>query len=216
MISNNLKNRIYTSIILIILFFLAVRFNPILIFVLIVLSVLSVIEFLNLTNQIFFNKLYLFITNSLFIFYIFSFCFLLFFFSHLLEFKIILMSLFLGCVASDIGGFVTGKIFKGPKLTKISPNKTISGAIGSIILTIIVMSSIIFYFTKNLSYIIILSALVTSITCQAGDLFFSYLKRIVKIKDTGNFLPGHGGILDRIDGILFGVPIGFLTLILFI
>ena len=138
-----------------------------------------------------------------------------FFFSHIMHLKILLFSLLFGCIASDIGGFVFGKIFKGPKLTKISPNKTISGAIGSLIFTCIIFSGLIFYYTNNFSYKIILISIITSIACQFGDLFFSLLKRKAKLKNTGNLFPGHGGVLDRLDGIFFGIPIGFLTLIIF-
>ena len=119
-----------------------------------------------------------------------------------------------GCVASDIGGFIFGKIFKGPKLTKISPNKTYSGSIGSLILTSIIISSFFFKFVGIFNYKIILMSLVVSIFCQLGDLLFSILKRKAKLKDTGNFLPGHGGILDRLDGVFFGIPAGYLFLIL--
>ena len=108
-----------------------------------------------------------------------------------------------------------GKIFKGSKLTKISPNKTISGSIGSLFLTSIVISSCFFYFTENFNYTIVIVSIVTSLACQFGDLFFSYLKRKAKVKDTGNFLPGHGGVLDRLDGIYFGIPMGFAALTLF-
>ena len=120
----------------------------------------------------------------------------------------------LGCIASDIGGFIFGKFFKGPKLTKISPKKTISGAAGSVILTCIIIPASIFYFTHKISFEIFIISIITSISCQIGDLFFSYLKRKAKIKDTSNLLPGHGGILDRVDGILFGTPIGISTSIL--
>jgi len=140
---------------------------------------------------------------------------LFFLFSIFIELKIIIFSLLLGCAASDIGGFLVGKTFKGPKLTKVSPNKTISGSFGSLILTCIVFSASIFYFTKSFDYKILIIAIVTSIACQLGDLFFSFLKRKSKTKDTGNFFPGHGGVLDRLDGILLGIPIGFITLILF-
>ena len=109
-----------------------------------------------------------------------------------------------------------GKIFKGPKLTKISPNKTISGAIGSIILSITTVTGLIFYFAGYFDYKILLIGLITSVFSQLGDLFFSLLKRKAKIKDTGNILPGHGGVLDRLDGIFVGLPIGFFTLILII
>ena len=138
-----------------------------------------------------------------------------FFFSNFLQLKIILFSLLLGCVASDIGGFIFGKLLKGPKLTKISPNKTISGAIGSIIFTSLTISISLFYFTKNFNYLILIICLITSVASQIGDLLFSFLKRKAKIKDTGNFLPGHGGVLDRLDGILFGVPTGIYALTLF-
>tara|TARA_B100001093_G_C26653668_1_gene938626 strand:- start:567 stop:992 length:426 start_codon:yes stop_codon:yes gene_type:complete len=135
-------------------------------------------------------------------------------FSNFFQLKILLFSLLFGCVASDIGGFVFGRIFKGPRLTKISPNKTISGAIGSLIFTCIIVSVSIFYFTKNFSYLILIISVMTSIGCQLGDLFFSYLKRKAKLKDTGNFLPGHGGVLDRLDGIFIGIPLGFISIIL--
>ena len=97
-----------------------------------------------------------------------------FYFSSFLKLKIILFIFLLGCVASDIGGYVVGKIFKGPKLIKISPNKTVSGSIGSIIFTIIIISGLIFYFNKNLNIEIIITSILTSVSCQIGDLFFSF------------------------------------------
>jgi phosphatidate cytidylyltransferase len=215
MISLNLKKRIITSIFLILLFFLVFNYNFLLTYVLIVSGIISSLEFLNITNKIKINKFYLLSINFFFLIYVSSFCVIFFIFSHFPQLKIILFSLLIGCVGSDMGGFVFGKLFKGPKLTKISPKKTISGAIGSIIFTYLLLSASIFYFTNNLNYKILLIAVVTSISCQIGDLFFSYLKRKVKIKDTGNFLPGHGGVLDRFDGIFFGIPIGFITIILF-
>ena len=128
--------------------------------------------------------------------------------------KYTLSIILFGCVASDIGGFIFGKIFKGPKLTKISPNKTYSGAIGSIVLTLITVSILFYYFLKIFNLDTIILALVVSIFCQLGDLLFSLLKRKAKIKDTGNILPGHGGVLDRLDGIYLGIPVGILTLAL--
>ena len=129
--------------------------------------------------------------------------------------KFILFTILLGCVASDLGGYIFGKTFKGQKLTKISPKKTIAGAIGSLLLTTIVVSGLIFYFSNNLNFKIIAISIFISLACQTGDLFFSYLKRKAKVKDTSNFLPGHGGVLDRIDGIIVGVPVGYITLIFF-
>ena len=212
--SKNIKKRIYTSSILLFLFFLIIKSNFILVFTLLVLGVLSLIEFLNLTKKILKNKSYQIISNIFFIMYISIFCFMFLFFSNYIQLKIIIFSLLLGCIASDIGGFIFGKIFKGPKLTKISPNKTISGSIVSLFSTSIIISSSFFYFTESFSYNILIVSIFTSIACQFGDLFFSYLKRKAKIKDTGNFLPGHGGVLDRLDGIFFGIPMGFVTLTL--
>ena len=214
MISLNLKKRVNTSFLLLLLIFLIMNYNYILVYSLIILGVISIIEFYTLIKKILDNKIFAFFVNSFFTLYISFFCFMFFFFSNFLQLKIILFSLLLGCVASDIGGFVFGKLFKGPKLTKISPNKTIFGAIGSIIFTSLTVSISLFYFTKNFNYLILIICIITSVATQIGDLFFSFLKRKAKIKDTGNFLPGHGGVLDRLDGILFGVPTGFYALIL--
>ena len=113
-----------------------------------------------------------------------------------------------------IGGFIFGKIFKGPKLTKISPNKTYSGALGSIILSLTTVLFLTYYFVQLIDLKIVIVAIMTSIFCQIGDLTFSFLKRKARLQDTGKILPGHGGILDRLDGILLGVPLGFVTFVL--
>jgi len=215
MIKKNLKKRIYTSLLLVLLIFLMLNYNIILAYTLIILGTLSIIEFLNLTKKTFKTKFKLLTSNFFFIIYILLFCYIFFFFSNILQLKLILFSILFCCVASDVGGFIFGKIFKGPKLTKISPNKTIIGSFGSIFLSIIIMSISIFYFTNSVNLKIIIIASLTSVATQLGDLFFSLLKRKAKIKDTGNFLPGHGGVLDRIDGILLGIPIGFISLVIF-
>ena len=216
MILKNLQKRIYTSLILLSLVFLIYNFNYILIFSLIIIGVISIIEFVSMIKKIFKSKIYFTLISIFFACYIFIFCLMFFIFSSFLQLKIILFIFLLGCVASDIGGYVVGKIFKGPKLIKISPNKTVSGSIGSIIFSIIIISGLIFYFNKNLNIEIFITSILTSISCQIGDLFFSFLKRKAKIKDTGTFLPGHGGVLDRVDGILFAIPIAFLSLIFFV
>ena len=118
------------------------------------------------------------------------------------------------CVSTDIGGYVFGNIFKGPKLTKISPKKTYSGVIGSFLLSLIFtnlfldfLSNVeIFEFTKEMFLFILLISLVS----QIGDIIISYFKRKSKIKDTGSIIPGHGGILDRIDGMIFALPFAYV------
>ena len=100
------------------------------------------------------------------------------------------------CIFTDIGGYIFGKIFKGKKLTSISPNKTYSGMIGSFICSLIICMLFIIYF--NFSIHLIFFTFLISLVSQSGDLFISYLKRKADIKDTGNFLPGHGGFFDRI------------------
>ena len=214
MILNNFKKRFLTSVFLLFLFFLIFKSYIILNYCLIVLGVLSILEFLNLSRKIFKNKLGLILLNIFFISYIFIFCFIFLMFFNNTLLKYTLSIILFGCVASDIGGFIFGKIFKGPKLTKISPNKTYSGAIGSIVLTLITVSILFYYFLKIFNLDTIILALVVSIFCQLGDLLFSLLKRKAKIKDTGNILPGHGGVLDRLDGIYLGIPVGILTLAL--
>ena len=206
MISNNLKNRIYTSLILLSLVLMIFNSNIILIYFLIILGVLSIIEFTGILKKIPLSIIYTFLANFIFIIYISVFCFMFFFFSNLFGLKTILFILLIGCIASDIGGFIFGKIFNGPKLTKISPKKTYAGSLGSIILTLLVVSSLFFYSTQSFEFNILIIAFATSVSCQIGDLFFSFLKRKAKIKDTGNIIPGHGGILDRMDGMIFTFP----------
>ena len=109
---------------------------------------------------------------------------------------------------SDIGGYFFGKTFKGKKLTKISPNKTISGSIGGFVFSLLLL--IVFYFTiENINLIkYLILTLTVSCASQSGDIFISYIKRKAKVKNTSDMLPGHGGLLDRLDGIIFGIPIG--------
>ena len=121
------------------------------------------------------------------------------------------------CVFTDLGGFFFGKLFKGPKLTKISPKKTYSGVVGSFVLPLLFGLTYYNYTSINYSELIkinfILLILIISFTSQLGDLIISYFKRIAKVKDTGKFLPGHGGILDRIDGLIFVIPFIYLIII---
>ena len=130
------------------------------------------------------------------------------------------------CISTDIGGYVFGKMFKGPKLTKISPNKTYAGVIGSFIFSIIsgtlyIQFQNIFTIFENiilkkndLTYLLLI--LFISTVSQLGDLVVSYFKRLAKVKDTGKILPGHGGLLDRFDGIIFAIPVSYILFNLFI
>ena len=106
-----------------------------------------------------------------------------------------------------------GIYLKDQSLLTSVQKKTISGSIGSLILSSITLSFLFYYFLSKLDIGIILLGIITSISCQLGDLFFSFLKRKAKLKDTGNIFPGHGGVLDRLDGIFLGIPLGLITLI---
>ena len=214
MITKDIKKRLYTSIFLIILVILISQYAYFLIYSLIILGTLSLIEFFNLINKIFKIRFYSILLGIIFSIYVLVFCIFFFYFSQFVQLKIIVYTLLLCCISSDIGGFIFGKIFKGKKLTKISPKKTVSGAIGSLILGVVTVFLLFNFFLKEFYIQSIFIGLITSLACQIGDLFFSFLKRKAKLKDTGNFLPGHGGVLDRLDGIYFGIPIGMTSIIL--
>ena len=214
MIQQNLKERIFTSLVLLISIFLAFNYNIFLVYLLLIFGVFSFIEFSNLIKKITNSKFIFILTIVLFLIYVFFlFSYTYFFFENLFS-KIIFSIVLFSCIFSDIGGFLFGKIFKGPKLTKISPKKTISGALGSFVMCSIFTISSFYFLIKKFDLTILLIAIIISTSCQLGDLFFSYLKRKARVKDTGNFLPGHGGVLDRLDGIFLGVPIGLILILL--
>ena len=124
--------------------------------------------------------------------------------------KIDLLFIILVSILTDIGGFIVGKTFKGKKLTKISPNKTISGSLGSFILSLSLIPIIQFFIIIPEIDNLVLITLLISFTSQVGDLSISFLKRKAKVKNTSDLLPGHGGVLDRIDGIVFAIPVGLM------
>ena len=115
------------------------------------------------------------------------------------------------CIFTDIGGYIFGKIFKGPKLTKISPKKTYAGMIGGYFLSLICLTIISNYINyTNIPIQFFILTLIISTVSQIGDIIISYFKRLSKIKDTGKIIPGHGGLLDRIDGMIFTFPVVYL------
>lgn len=215
MITIELQKRISTSIILIILLILMYQYHYILLSSLIILTILSWVELNILINKVFrinklFNRLSKFIISSFGLIYLTFFSFIMFSSFTNSEDKILFSFALSLCVASDLGGILFGKVFKGKKLTKISPNKTISGSIGSYFLSFLFMIAYYFLFNDfEIIFLIILTFIISTIS-QLGDLLISFLKRKARVKNTSNLLPGHGGILDRIDGIIFGAPLGFL------
>ena len=210
---NELLKRSFTSIILLTIFlFCLYKSQTTWIFLLIFFTVICFYEFYNLLRKIFKINLIFILCISLIALYLYYFQL------SLTKIRIeynenIILILLTVCIFSDIGGYIVGKSIGGPKLTTISPNKTISGAIGSILLAIIGTFSVnilldVLDQRKIITYVWIIAM---SIFCQIGDLFISFLKRKAKVKDTGNILPGHGGILDRVDGLIIAGPFGILT-----
>jgi len=217
--SSNIKKRILTSVLLISLLIVMFYYSYIMIVSLIIITIISWIEFYALISKILKknilkDRFFRFIYKTLSLFYLSGLVYLIFAIeSDYANLKIYLLYSVLVAILSDIGGLVCGKIFKGKKLTKISPNKTISGSIGSFIFSILLIP----FFYKN--YIdqnllnILLITIIISLTSQLGDLFISFLKRKAKVKNTSDLLPGHGGVLDRIDGIIFAIPLGIFLFI---
>ena len=207
---NELIKRIYTSIFLISIFLLALYYKVLLLVILIFCTYQIFYELFNLLKNLFVKK------KRINLYFLLIFSLVLLFFlnisiwininsSNILD-KIYLFLLISISITTDIGGFFFGKIFKGRKLTKISPKKTYSGMIGSFI------TSIIFVYTFFNDYFengfLLFTIIFISAISQIGDIFISYLKRKNKKKDTGSILPGHGGLLDRFDGIIFALLFG--------
>mgnify|MGYP001200330104 FL=1 len=211
-----LKKRILTSLLLLIGLSLMYFYVFILIGALILIGIICWIEFYSMISKIFSNntlknKVLRFFFKALSLFYLScTIFFILYVKSIKPEFQIFIIYSLLVSITSDIGGFTFGKFFKGMKLTKISPNKTIAGSIGSFFFSIMLIP---FFMSLNSEYsfpYMIVITLLISIISQLGDLFISFLKRKAKVKDTSDLLPGHGGVLDRVDGIIFAIPLGFL------
>ena len=218
--SINLKKRVITSILLIFLLIGMFFYSYIMIVSLIIIAIISWIEFYALISKIIKknrlkDKFLRFFYKTLSLFYLSALVYLIFAIeSGYPNLKIYLLYSVLVAIMSDIGGLIFGKIFKGKKLTKISPNKTISGSIGSFIFSILLIP---FFYQNQIDQnllSILLITIIISLTSQLGDLFISLLKRKAKVKDTGDLLPGHGGFLDRIDGIIFAIPLGIYLFII--
>ena len=212
---SEISKRINTGLFLFLILILMFLSKIIYLFTSIVIFSLSFVEFTKLTN-IFLkkNQIKRLLSNIAFAIYLFFFLLIFIFGLNDIHFKIILFVILLICISSDIGGILFGKIFKGPKLTKVSPNKTLSGSVGSFILSILMSSILLSYIFNTAMFSNIFLGFLISLSVQLGDLFFSYLKRKSSIKNTGNILPGHGGILDRIDGILLGMPVGLIYVLI--
>ena len=217
MIKNELQKRILSSIILIpITIFFIFQGTLFFGFFLSIFFLATSYEWIKM-NKI--NSLK--IVGVCYLFFAFAFAYLLREYSLGLFILILVI-----CIFTDLGGYIFGKIFKGPKLIKISPKKTYAGALGGFILSLfaaLIYSKYTFtgaltnlnlslWTGTSVNKIYLLFILVISLISQIGDLIISYFKRLAKVKDTGNLLPGHGGLLDRIDGIIFAIPISYLFL----
>ena len=226
--SNELIKRMMTSIILFIVAIFCILINKIIFLIAVfVTAYLCFGEWCNINYKFFSGQFWnYFLIKCSGIFYLFIFYLAAVFLrGDSFQSSILFIIILCVCICSDIGGYVIGNTIAGKKLTKISPNKTISGTIGSFIFSTLPVFLFNFqsYLETSLTFsnynneIIghnfdfslknILFCVIISLTCQLGDLFVSYFKRLNKIKNTGTILPGHGGLLDRIDGIIFAIPI---------
>ncbi len=206
---NELKKRILSSIILFpIIFLFVIKGSYYFLLLLIISFVISSYEWHKLAKK----KPY----------YILGFIFLICSFSSIYQIRIgqnnsyeeFIIILFI-CIFTDIGGYVFGKTFKGPKLTSYSPKKTISGLVGSYLLSILLIPFFFYFdlYEKNFFLSKIIFVILISTASQLGDIILSYFKRKSNLKDTGKIIPGHGGLLDRIDGMIFAFPFAYLIML---
>ena len=206
---NEFITRVLSSIVLLpIIFFLIIKGSYFFSILLITCFFISLYEWHLLSK----NKSY----------HLVGFIFLIFSFFTIYQIRMIesnsyynFLIILLICILTDIGGYVFGKTFKGPKLTSYSPNKTISGLIGSYLLSLLIVPFLIYFnlYEKSYVFILILFVILISTASQIGDIIISFFKRKSNIKDTGKLIPGHGGILDRIDGMIFAFPFAYLIIL---
>ena len=207
--NKELLTRILSSFILIpFLFFFIIKGSIFFIFLVLIMISITFYEWHNLS----FKKIYYF-PGLIFILFSFYTFFSIRNYNELSFFLLILII----CISTDIGGYIFGKILKGPRLTKISPNKTYAGMFGGFLLSFLIA----ILYLNNLNYLLLepfntininTIGLIFSISLisQVGDIIISFFKRKKKIKNTGKIIPGHGGILDRIDGMIFAFPYSYL------
>jgi len=215
MLNNLLLRSISSALLILISFFFIVKGGYFFVFFLIICLIISLFEW----NKMVINK-FLSLAGSIFITLSFFAAYHLKIMedeNNFLNFLVILLI----CISTDIGGYIFGNTFKGPKITKISPNKTYAGSIGGFICSLLflhIFNSFVFLFENyqfNFSIKNIIFILILSLISQIGDIVVSYFKRLYNKKDTGNLIPGHGGILDRIDGMIFVFPFALILNFIF-
>ncbi len=214
---SELYKRILTSLILVLIILFSFKNFIFICITIFCLNIIALYEFSKIFKKIYiknkFKQFIAIIFSQIYMIY-FSLVIIFYLIGNFEAHKYLIFFLLTICISTDIGGFVFGKTIGGKKLTKISPNKTYSGLVGSFV-TSILTGYIFFVMNPNLVYIninIFVLIFLLSLISQIGDLAISLLKRIGKIKDTGSILPGHGGLLDRIDGILLTLPFGIIII----
>ena len=199
--NTELVKRILSSIIIIpLVFYFLISGSFFLVFFLIICFIIAFYEWIKISKKT---------SYKIFGFIFLSFSFFTFYDLSIELFPLIFVILI--SISTDVGGYIFGKIFKGPKLTRISPNKTYAGMVGGYLLSLaclLIITNFIDY--KMTPFRLFFITILLSTISQIGDIIISYFKRKAKIKNTGNLIPGHGGLLDRIDGIIFSVPALYL------
>ena len=199
--NTELVKRILSSIIILpLVFYFLISGSFFLVFFLIICFIIAFYEWIKISKKT---------SYKIFGFIFLSFSFFTFYDLSIELFPLIFVILI--SISTDVGGYIFGKIFKGPKLTRISPNKTYAGMVGGYLLSLaclLIITNFIDY--KMTPFRLFFITILLSTISQIGDIIISYFKRKAKIKNTGNLIPGHGGILDRIDGIIFSVPALYL------
>jgi len=207
--SSEFIKRILSSIVLLpLIFFIVIEGSFLFVIFLVICFFISVLEWNNMSKKLKYKN--------------FGLIFLLISFLSIYNLRlnyndnyILFMYVIIICVSTDIGGYIFGKLFKGPKLTIYSPNKTIAGMLGGFVMSILAMHVLIYiYEDQNFSIKLLAFVIFISVISQLGDITVSFFKRLAKIKDTGKIIPGHGGLLDRIDGMIFAFP--FSNIFIFI